>query len=373
MKKGNSGEMKESIYAVIMAGGGGTRLWPLSRMKTPKQTLRFKGERSLFQMTVDRLLPLIPLENIFVVTVSDQKELMHDQFPELVEENFIIEPAPRGTASVVGLAAAILQARDPESVMCCLPADHYIENDREFRELILSAALVAEKGQLVTLGIRPGYPATGYGYIHAEGLCEELAGFRVHPVQEFKEKPDQRTAEEFTKSGDYYWNSGMFIWRTDRILEEFKVHMPELSAVLTTFSESLNRVEEKKVLAEIWMPLNPETIDYGIMEKAEWVSVVIAENLGWFDIGSWDGLFDLLDQDDQGNVLIGQGILIKNVSGSLVMDDTSPDDSIIALIDVSDLIIIRMDDVLLVCKRGSSERVREIVKILTKAEKLEFL
>jgi mannose-1-phosphate guanylyltransferase len=342
-------------------------------MNSPKQTLKFKGDRSLFQLTVDRLLPLIPIENIYVVTVSNQKQLIQHQFPELPQRNFIIEPAPRGTASVIGLAALFLDARDPGSVMCCLPADHYIENDEEFRGLIQSAVEVAEREELLTLGIRPGYAATGYGYIHTSTSFQEVSGFNVHPVKEFVEKPDQSTAEEFIRSGDYYWNSGMFIWRTDRILSEFESHMPDLSAGLTRIREAWPQPDAKEVLDQVWMQLQPETIDYGIMEKAERVSVVIAEDLGWYDIGSWDGLFDLLDHDDQGNVLRGQSIIIDGAKDSLIMDYMTHEDSLIAVVDAKDIIVVRTDDVLLVCERGSSERVREIVKELTRAGKLKFL
>jgi mannose-1-phosphate guanylyltransferase len=363
----------KSTYAVIMAGGGGTRLWPLSRARTPKQILSFKGERSLFQLTVDRLLPIIPIENILVVTVSEQKQLMHDQVPDLLEENFILEPAPKGTASVVGLAAVILNKKDPASIMCCLPADHYIENSQEFRGLIQSAASIASEDDLITLGIQPGYASTGYGYIHVGERKHLVNDFQLYRVNKFREKPDRKTAEAFVRSGEYYWNSGMFIWKTDRILEEFQLHMPELSAGLEEIRESIGRQDEESILEEVWLSLSPETIDYGVMEKADRVSVLVAEDLGWFDIGSWDGLFDLLDQDDQGNVLIGDGLILEGAKNSLVLNRSSRNDSLIALIGISDLIVVRTDDVLLVCQRGSSEQVRKIVKDLSKSGNIDYL
>lgn len=363
----------KSIYAVIMAGGGGTRLWPLSRARHPKQALKIKGDRSLFQTTVDRLLPLMPIDNIYIVTVEEQKDLLQSQVPTLSDENYILEPEPRGTASVVGLAATLLQDRDADSIMCCLPADHYIENDEGFRQLLIGAAEIAEENELVTIGIPPSYASTGYGYIHSGEPKDLVKGFQSFRVREFKEKPDKDTAAKFLRSGDYYWNSGMFIWRTDRILADFEQHMPELSSGLSKISNSLGKMEEKDILEDVWLSLQPETIDYGVMEKADSVSVLIAKDLGWFDIGSWDGLFDLLDQDELGNVLIGRELLIKNVKDSLIMKTSSNDATMIALIDIDNIILVYTDDVLLVCKRGNSEKVREIVKELTKTGKLNLL
>ncbi|MBE0696181.1 MAG: mannose-1-phosphate guanylyltransferase, partial [Anaerolineaceae bacterium] len=229
--------MFEHYYAVIMAGGEGSRLWPLSRQLRPKQMVQLGSERSLFQVAVDRIKDIFPPDRIYVVTVASQAKSLKSQCPEIPEDNYLIEPMPRGTASVVGLAAVALRQRDPQAVMAILAADHLIQNVSYFQQLLRDAHQLAEDGFLVTLGIRPTYPATGYGYIQRG---EELAGYPslVYQVLRFKEKPDEETARTFLIRGDHDWNSGMFVWRIDRIFEEIKLLMPELAEKLETIAQS---------------------------------------------------------------------------------------------------------------------------------------
>src|SRR5574339_48364 len=218
----------EHTYAVIMAGGGGTRLWPISRKERPKQLLPLLGQETLFQSTVRRLDRLFPPERILVVTVEEQAREMQQQSPEIPVENYLIEPSPRGTASVVALAAAVLKKRDPEAMMAILTADHFIRNKDLFRYLIRTAFDVAAQDYLVTLGITPTFPSTGYGYIEQGESLDGNYNYPVYTVKRFKEKPDQSTAEQLLRAGDHSWNSGMFVWKADAILDEIQRQMPEL-------------------------------------------------------------------------------------------------------------------------------------------------
>ncbi len=227
--------MSDHFYAVIMAGGGGTRLWPLSRKETPKQMLQLIGERTMFQLAVDRLEGLFPAERILVVTVAEQAAGLQEQCPEIPAENYLLEPMPRGTASVVGLAAIELIRRDPEATMAILTADHYIEDIPMFQNLLLAASDVAQRGNLVTLGIVPTFPATGYGYVQRGQELGKFRGVAAYHALRFKEKPDIAKAKEMIAGKDHYWNSGMFIWRVDRILEEIRGLMPDLAGKLVKF------------------------------------------------------------------------------------------------------------------------------------------
>src|SRR5512139_232702 len=272
--------MVDHYYAVIMAGGGGTRLWPLSRRARPKQMLSLFDERTLFQTSVQRLTDLFACDHIFVVTVEQQAKELQAQCPDIPPENFILEPMPRGTASVVGLAAVALQQRDPQAVMAILTSDHYIGNEENFRQTLRAAYEVALDDNLVTLGITPTFAATGYGYIQRG---EEMPGYaaEVFHVQRFKEKPDQDQARRMLEGGDHAWNSGMFVWKVERILEEFERQMPVLYSGLLTIAASWNQADRNEVLSRVWADIPVQTIDYGIMEGAKRVAVIPAANLKW--------------------------------------------------------------------------------------------
>ena len=359
-------------YAVIMAGGGGTRLWPLSRRKTPKQALKLLGENTLFQSTVKRLMGFFPLDHILVVTVSEQAELLKSQMPDLPEENFLIEPAPRGTASVVGFAATVLHHRDPEAVMALFPADHFIRNRDLFYHLLKTAVQVANENYLVTLGITPTFPATGYGYIQRGERLPESFAYPVYHVARFKEKPQQEEAYEMSVRGGYSWNSGMFIWHTQTILSEIERQMPELKSVLDEISDSLASPELDSVIQKVWMPLKSETIDYGIMENAEKVAILPASGLDWSDVGSWDSLFDVvLPSDPHGNILINGEHIAENTRNSLVYGNGKK--RLVVTIGVDDLVIVDSGDVLLIAQRDQAQNVREIVEKLKKENKKEYL
>src|SRR5512138_1420506 len=270
----NKEDSMEHAYAVIMAGGGGTRLWPVSRKQTPKQLLPLLGKETLFQSTIARLEAFFPPERILVVTVAEQAPEMQKQVPSIPVENYLIEPSPRGTASVVALAAAVLQKRDPQAIMAIQTSDHYIRNRDLFNYLIRAAFDVAQKNYLVTLGITPTYPSTGYGYIQQGASLDGDYRYPVYTVRRFKEKPDEDTAQQLLRSGDHSWNSGMFVWRVDSILAEIERQMPQLFEVVTKIAAAWGTPEQDEVVQAHWYDLKSQTIDYGVMEKAEKVAVL---------------------------------------------------------------------------------------------------
>ena len=354
--------MPDHYYAVIMAGGGGTRLWPLSRQARPKQMLELFNQRSMFQSAVDRLAGLFPPDRIFVVTVESQAGDLQKQIPEIPLENYLLEPFPRGTASVVGLAAAALSKRDPQAVMAVLTSDHYIGNAARFHELLQAAHDVARTGYLVTLGINPTYPSTGYGYIQMAEAIGVFRGQQAFRVARFKEKPDQQTAEVLLKSGDHAWNSGMFVWGVAQIMDEMQRQMPDLFTGARRIQEAFGTDRQEQVVQDVWTGLVSETIDYGIMEGAEKVAILPAHGLGWSDIGSWDSLLDILPADSEGNIVGESDHLGLDTRNTMVYDTKR--EQLIVTLGLEDVIIVNTGDVLLVCHKDHAQRVRDIVKRL---------
>ena len=363
--------MYENYYAVIMAGGGGTRLWPLSRRDHPKQMLSIGGDQSLFQMAVDRLAAIFPPERILVMTVEDLVPALHEQVPLIPEVNFLLETMPRGTASVVGYAATYLNLQDPQSVMAVLTADHIIGNLKLFKQILNAAYLVAGRGYLVTLGITPTYPATGYGYIRKGTEIDTFQEIEAYEAVEFTEKPEMLEAEKMLSSGEYAWNSGMFIWKTDIILEEISRQMPDLDKRLSLIKKVWDSPEREKVIRKVWPEIRPQTIDFGIMENAKKVALIPAQDLGWNDVGSWEALFDLLPVDENGNIIQGTDHLSLDTTGTIVYADG--DSRTVVTIGVNDLIIVDTGDVLLVCDRSQAQDVRQVVKILKESDQSDLI
>jgi len=363
--------MNEHSYAVIMAGGGGTRLWPVSRKDRPKQLLPLLGEETLFQGTVARLSDLFPPERILVVTVEKQAEEMRQQVPSIPAENYLIEPAPRGTASVVGLAAVVLCKRDPEAVMAILPSDHFIRNRDLFHYLLREGFEVANQSYLVTLGITPTLPSAAYGYIQQGQPLNASFKYPVYRVKRFKEKPDEKTAQEFLRSRDHSWNSGMFIWRVDAILAEIERQMPDLYKALQRIAAAWGGPQQNEVLSTLWHNVKVETIDYGVMERAEKVVVLPAGGLGWNDVGSWDTLFDVLFPDMDGNVFTTAQHLALETHNSLIYGNNG--ERLIVTIGIDDTVIVDAGDVLLVCKSDQAQKVRDVVEHLKKHRQEKYL
>jgi mannose-1-phosphate guanylyltransferase len=365
-------DILDHTYAVIMAGGGGTRLWPLSRRNKPKQMLPLVEEhKTLFQTTVERLSGLLPAERILVVTVSDQAEALREQAPEIPAENFVMEPAPRGTASVVGLAAVTLRQRDPNAVMAVLSADHFIRNRDLFHLLIRVAVDVAEKDYLVTLGITPTYPATGYGYIQRGELIPERVIYPVYHVKKFKEKPKEGEARIMLSTGDHSWNAGMFVWKVGAILKEIGRQMPDLKSALDTIEAASGSARSAEVVQQVWPGIQNVTVDYGIMENAEKVAVLPAGGLDWSDVGTWDALFDVFPPDENGNISFAGNHIAEDTHNSLVYGNRN--ERLVVTIGVDDLIIVDGGDVLLVCHKDQAQKVRKIVDGLKSTENEKYL
>jgi mannose-1-phosphate guanylyltransferase len=363
--------MINKYYAVIMAGGSGTRLWPLSRRARPKQSLTIAGGRTLFQRAVDRLQGLFPYERILVVTVADQVDLLREECPAIPMENYIIEPLPRGTASVVGLAAIAIKNRDHQASMAMLTADHLIKNETHLRHLLKAAHAVAQEDFLVTLGITPTCPATGYGYIQKGDLLGHFHDLSAYHVEKFKEKPDEAQARALVSDGEHVWNSGMFIWQVDTVLAEFEQQMPDLFKKLQAIDHDWGTEMQEKTLNMVWPTINPKTIDYGIMENAQNVSVIPSLDLGWNDVGSWESLFDALESDGSGNIILQGESVSFDTQGTLICED-SPD-RLIVTIGVEDLIIIDSGDAVLVCDRKQAQHVRAAVKYLKEHGRENYL
>lgn len=361
-----------NTYAVIMAGGGGTRLWPVSRKERPKQLLPLLGQDTLFQSTVARLKNLFPPERILVVTVEEQAREMKLQASDIPEENYLIEPAPRGTASVVGMAAMVLQKRDPKASMAILPSDHFIRNVDLFHYLLKAAFEVADNGYLVTLGITPTAPSTAYGYIQQGMALDGEYKYPAYTVKSFKEKPDEQTAQQLLRSGDHSWNSGMFIWRTDTIMNEINRQMPQLGAELKVIGEAWGTSKQNDVLNERWLDLKNETVDYGIMEKAEQVAVLPAGGLGWSDVGMWSSLFEVLLPDMNGNIATNSSLHLAHETHNTMVYGGSMD-RLIVTIGVDDIVIVDTGDALLVCKSDQSQKVKDVVEHLRKHRQDKFL
>jgi mannose-1-phosphate guanylyltransferase len=363
--------MYENYYAVIMAGGGGTRLWPLSRKSRPKQMLSIGQDRSLFQVAVDRLQGVFSSDRIYVVTVEEQAAGLQKQCPEIPVENFLQETMPKGTASVVGYAAAILVKRDPNAVMAVLTADHIIGNLKLFQQILTSAYQVASEDYLVTLGVTPTYPATGYGYTRRGELVGRYQDLDVFQVQEFTEKPTLPEAERMFSSGEYAWNSGMFFWRAEVILNEISRQMSELSSQLEIIAEAWGTPAQDNVIRKVWPDIKPETIDFGIMENADKVAVIPAAGLEWNDVGSWEAIFDVLPADEDGNISRGGEHISLDTSGTLIFTADNP--RTVVTIGARDLIVVDTGDILLICDRGRTQEVRQIVKRLENEGRFELL
>lgn len=356
-------------YALIMAGGVGTRLWPLSRRNRPKQSLKLVGERTMFEHAVDRIAPLFQPEHIFVVTGAEHVDSLMEQAPELPPQNFIVEPEGRGTAPCIGLGAIHLRRQDEEAIMAVLTADHFIADVERFRQVLVAAGQVAAEGHLVTLGIKPSYPSTGYGYIKQGESLGLVEGFPVFRAQRFTEKPSPETAMHMVESGEYSWNSGMFIWRVDRILEEFQRQMPDFYVQLVEVEAALGNSGYEPTLKRVWPRVDKQTIDYGVMEGAEDVCVIPVD-IGWSDVGSWASLSQLLPTDEEGNIVVGPYLGI-DTHDTLVFGSTG--ERLIATIGLEGMVIVDTEDALLVCPREREQQVREIVRRLDESGCGEWL
>jgi mannose-1-phosphate guanylyltransferase len=354
-----------NLHAVIMAGGIGSRFWPRSKQKTPKQLLRIFGESSMIQDTVARLEGLIENENIYIITNKTQKSEIVSQLKHIPEENIIEEPFGRNTAACIGLASIIIEKKDKDAVTIILPADHIIKDKDTFHKTLKTAAEFAFQSKgLVTIGIPPSRPETGYGYIQID---DESTTDNIYKVLTFAEKPNYATAVRFMESGDFMWNSGMFIWRADAILQEIRNYLPDLSEGLETIKKDLGTPAYNNTLFNVYGLLKSISIDYGIMEKSKHVFLIKGE-FPWSDVGSWEEVYQLTDKDKEGNAITGNIYADRTVDSYIY----SPD-KFTAVIGVENLVIINTEDALLVCRRDNCQDVKKIVDHLKINQMSEYL
>lgn len=345
------------MYIVIMAGGSGTRFWPRSRSLYPKQMLQLFGQRSLIQHTYDRISGLTSKDKILVITNISLRDAIIGQLPELPPQNIIAEPFGRNTAPCIALAGAIIQKREKkDEVMVVLPADHLIRSEDKFRECIQSAMECAPgEGCLITVGIKPSYPETGYGYIQKDLEITSRYGRPVFKVKTFAEKPDTDTATNFLKSGDFLWNSGMFIWTVETIMHELDEHQPEIAEAAQTLKKYVDTKGMDEAIYDVYSRIKSVSIDYGVMEIAKKVCVIEAD-FEWNDVGSWEAVFNISDKDNQHNAVEAPKNLMINSNDNYIHAS-----KLVAAIDVQGLVVVETDDALLICRKDQSQRVKDLV------------
>jgi mannose-1-phosphate guanylyltransferase/mannose-6-phosphate isomerase len=346
-----------NLYAAVLAGGVGSRFWPLSRAQAPKQLLKVVGPESLLKATIGRLAPLIAPERIFIVTGAPQADLIREHLTyegRSFSPGYIIEPMGRNTAPAIALAAFTLYKKDPDAVMAVLPSDHVIGDPGKFRRTLGAAFKAASDGHLVTFGIVPTGPETAYGYIKAQGRAvKKIDGERVLRVVRFVEKPNLKRAKGYLKTGGYLWNSGIFVWKAARIIEEIKLHLPALY-------KALKGIKSRAGAARAFASMTPVSIDRGVLEKADDV-VVIPASFKWSDMGSWTAFSDLLSSDKRGNIIKGRTVDIDS-SDSIILGG----ERVLATIGLKGMIVVDTPDATLVCPKGRAQEVTDIVAILKK-------
>jgi mannose-1-phosphate guanylyltransferase len=357
-------DVASNLVVAIMAGGSGTRFWPMSREERPKQFLNLTGTRTMLQVTRDRLEGLVPPERILVLTNARFADLAREQLPELPAENVIGEPMARDTSGAVALAAALVEKKWPGAVLAILAADHTIEPAARFCEVLLATAeAAAAEGGLYTFGIQPRSAATGYGYLEVGAKIGERRGAPVHKLAAFREKPDQATAETFLKSGKHLWNSGMFVWKTTDILAEIQRHLPAHHAAMKGAAEAWGTPGFEAALKAAFEPLPKVSIDFGVMEKASDVRCAVAD-FDWNDVGGWVALEQVLPQDAVGN-WTQTDLLALDATGNIVVSEQNGHK--VVCIGVSDLIVVTTPNATLVCRKADAERIKQAVEALKKA------
>jgi mannose-1-phosphate guanylyltransferase len=355
-----------SYYGLILAGGRGTRFWPRSRRSRAKQVLRFLGERSLIQQTMDRLSPVIPPDRLWILTNEHLRTEIVRQLPEIPKSQILAEPTQRNTAPAIGLAAHILESIDPHAVMGVFPSDHMISKPARYLRFVRGAFKAAAEGKIAVLGIQPRWPETGYGYIEfpkggRAGSLEPLA------VRRFREKPDLPLAKRYVQSGNFYWNAGMFFWKASVLLNALREFLPKTATLLASLPAFANRRFASQ-LKDVFPHCENISIDYAVLEKARDVAGFATDDFGWNDVGSWNALYELLPRDGSANVIRGEALAHAS-SGNYI----DAQDKLVALVGVKDLVIVDTPDALLIADRSRAQEVGEIVKLLEKQRREDLL
>lgn len=348
--------MKNNQYVAIMAGGIGSRFWPMSRSKYPKQFLDILGlGRTLIQQSFDRYSQVVPKENVFVVTSQEYVDIVKEQLPELPVDNILSEPSRKNTAACIAYVAFRLQAENPEAVMIAAPADHLVTETEQFVSTAKKALdFVSTVNSLVTIGIKPTHPNTGYGYIQHE--LQEAAP-DVYKVKTFTEKPNEEIAKAFIASGDFLWNAGIFTWKVSNILKAFESNLPEVYELFATEKEHFNTAAEKEAIERIYPQCTNISVDFGVMEKASNVYVIPA-SFGWSDLGTWNSASDNMEKDYFGNTVVGKNVMVVDANNCMIH---VPDNKLVLLQGLRDYIIVDTPDALLICKKEKEQQIKEYV------------
>jgi mannose-1-phosphate guanylyltransferase len=365
-------------YVIIMAGGRGERFWPVSREKTPKQLIKLLGDRSFLQQAVDRVLPLVPLKNILIITNAAQAAAVRQQLPKLPKENVVAEPIGRDTCAAVTLGAAIVGARSVNAVMAVLPADHVIPEEKKFQQVLSDAFDLASRGQvIVTIGIKPTEPATGYGYIRTGAELPPPAGVKKYKTtffkaEQFVEKPNYDTALGYLTNGQYRWNAGMFVWSFVTVTNALEKHQPEMNAACHRWFEAAAKKKLDRVLAKEYPDIKKISVDYALMEHAQ--NVVVADGaFDWDDLGAWPALARHLKADAEGNCAVGEFIHVDGAR-NIIYDNRSKDRRTpIACAGLRDSILVLTDDAVLLAHKSQAQKIKDLVKKLAEDPKLKKL
>lgn len=342
-----------------MAGGVGSRFWPLSRTHKPKQFLDILGTgRSLLQMTFDRFIQVCPVENIYIVTSQIYKETIHEQLPELKEEQVLLEPARRNTAPCIAYANYKILKKNPKANIVTAPSDHLILREDEFIKVIQEGlSFVSDKDAMLTLGIKPSRPETGYGYIQVNGNKHEPENKNINKVKTFTEKPNKELAKVFYESGEFFWNAGIFIWSLKSIMKAFEAHLPEIDSLFKEGIDYYNTDKENDFIAETYSDCKNISIDYGVMEKADNV-YVYCSNFGWADLGTWGSLHENISKDEQENSIIGDKVFAYDLKNCIV---NMPEDKLVVLQGLENYIVVDSDGILLVCRKEDEQEIKQYV------------
>lgn len=360
------------LYPVIMAGGSGTRFWPLSRHLFPKQLLRIGGESTLIQQTMRRVIGCAPAANVLISTNAAQADLIRVQLADWKEDltnGFLLEPEGRNTAPAIALAALEVLARHPDGLMLVVPADHVVTGQRDFEAAVQLAAQLAEEGYLVTFGIKPIRPETGYGYIRPKDtrVLAKRGNLRGYPVQRFVEKPNVAKATQYLRAGHYYWNSGMFIWRAATILEEIGIHQPAILASMGRIRDLKNNGSPQQAIDDVYRRITPVSIDTGVMERSS-KAAVVPVRFTWSDVGSWGSLDEVAEKDKAGNVMTGRVVDLDSKQ-SIVYADRR----VVATIGLEHMVVVDTPDATLVCPKSRAQDVKSIVDVLKRQQAPEHL
>jgi len=349
--------MNSNNYCVIMAGGVGSRFWPLSRTNKPKQFLDILGTgKSLIQQTYDRFRKIIPEENILIVSHQDYKDLIFEQIPGIHPNQVLLEPMRKNTAVCIAYANFKIQRQNPNANIIVAPSDHLIMREDEFLDVINKGLeFVQNSNALLTIGIKPSRPETGYGYIQVNG--ERCSGNAIRKVKTFTEKPNHEMAKLFYESGEFFWNSGIFIWSLNSIMHAFDLHMPDLNAQFQEAVHLLNTSEEAGFVGGLYPKCKSISIDYAVMEKADNVYVICAD-FGWSDLGTWGSLYTHLDKDESKNAVTGKNVFVYNTSNCIV---NISDDRLAVIHGLDDCIVVESEGVLLICKKEDEQRIKDFV------------